>query len=243
MEIRSFQLDSEWNMIHYPERPIGFGILIIGDERNYVDEKTSFWIENEGKYSLIQKLKEEGYTVFYSNLYRKNWGSRKAVQLAKRLYEFIIRTEIINDKIHLLAEGMGALVALQLMGEMGENIRSAVLINPVLSLKDHLEQEKEHKFFYKKLIKELCASYGVEDNQVTKLVNEQETSFPSNIPTKIIHILGGNDSYRESKRLNQLSVKWKNDAVPVSITYVVPDKMMEMRREIIRFYRSNEKVL
>ncbi len=38
MENRNFQLDTEWNIIHYPERPTGFGILIIGDERHYVDE-------------------------------------------------------------------------------------------------------------------------------------------------------------------------------------------------------------
>ena len=69
----------------------------------------------KGKNLQIQSLLKEGYTVFYSNLYGKNWGSEKAVKLAKRLYEHIIRSEIMNDKIHIIAEGMGALVALKLL--------------------------------------------------------------------------------------------------------------------------------
>ena len=109
MEIRNFQLDTEWNVIHYPERPKGFGILIIGDERNFVDSNTSFWLQNEGKTKLLQSLLDAGYTVFYSNLYGKNWGSEKAVRLSKRLYQHMIRSEILNGKIHILAEGMGAL--------------------------------------------------------------------------------------------------------------------------------------
>ena len=49
MESRNFQLDAEWNIVHYPEQPLGFGILIIGDERHFVDQNTSFWLQNEGK--------------------------------------------------------------------------------------------------------------------------------------------------------------------------------------------------
>ncbi len=49
MESRNFQFDTEWNIIHYPEQPQGFGILIIGDERHFVDQKTSFWLQNERK--------------------------------------------------------------------------------------------------------------------------------------------------------------------------------------------------
>src|SRR5438046_1276657 len=38
MENRNFQMDTQWNIIHYTEKPTGFGILIIGDERHFVDE-------------------------------------------------------------------------------------------------------------------------------------------------------------------------------------------------------------
>ena len=51
MESRNFRLDTEWNIIHYPEKPQGFGILVIGDERHFVDQNSSFWLQNEGKKS------------------------------------------------------------------------------------------------------------------------------------------------------------------------------------------------
>ncbi|HJV15917.1 MAG TPA: hydrolase, partial [Bacillales bacterium] len=118
MENRNFQLGNEWNIIYYPEKPTGFGILIIGDERHFVDESKSFWQQNEGKLSIIKVLKESGYTIFSSNLYGKNWGSEKAIELAERLYQHVIRNEIINGKIHIIAEGMGALVAIKLMEKL-----------------------------------------------------------------------------------------------------------------------------
>lgn len=246
MEHRNFKLDTEWNMIHYPEKPTGFGILIIGDERHFVDEKTSFWTQNEGKLALISRLKKQGYTVFYSNLYGKNWGSDKAVHLAKRLYEFVIRTEIINNKIHLFAEGMGALVALKLLEEMKGNIRSVVLLNPVLSLKYHLEQEKEHKFFYKKLLKELSSSYNTESNQIVEIISNPEDDSPrlnSDVPLKIIHVLSGNRAYKQSNLLKNLSVKWKNEEAPVTITYLVPEKKERLDYYLVNFMKENERVL
>ena len=78
----------------------------------------------------------------------------------------MIRTEIMNDKIHIIAEGMGALVALKLLHNMNESIRSIVLINPILSLQHHLELEKDRKFFYKKLVKELANAYEKEGEQL-----------------------------------------------------------------------------
>lgn len=246
MENRNFQLDTEWNMIHYPEKPKGFGILVIGDERHFVNEKTSFWTQNEGKLALINSFKKSGYTVFYSNLYGKNWGCEKAVQLARRLYEYIIRTEIINQKIHVLAEGMGALVALKLIDEMGENIRSIVLLNPVLSLKYHLEQEKEHKFFYKKLVNELSDSYDTETTHITEIISRKEDEWPlghHEVPIKIIHVLAGNRAYTQSKLINTLSVKWENEKIPITVTYLVPEKKPHLDRYIIKYYRKHERNL
>ena len=60
MESRNFQLDTEWNIIHYPEKPQGFGILIIGDERHFVDGNTSFWMQNEGKQYAIKIFTKSG---------------------------------------------------------------------------------------------------------------------------------------------------------------------------------------
>jgi len=245
MENRNFKLDTEWSMIHYPEKPRGFGILIIGDERHFVDEKSSFWTQNEGKWTFIQKLREAGYTIFYSNLYGKNWGSDKAVQLAKRLYEYIIRTEIINENIHIIAEGMGALVALRLIDIMDEHVRSTVLLNPVLSLKEHLKQEKEHKFFYKKLMRELSQSYEKENNHMVELFisDDKEPEIQPKVPTKIIHVLAGNRAYKQSNILKQLSVKWEDENAPVTVCYMLPEKKQQISHQVTTFLKKHEKIL
>jgi predicted alpha/beta hydrolase family esterase len=246
MKHRNFKLDTEWSMLHYPDKPSGFGILIIGDERHFVDEKNSFWTQNEGKAALIKKLEEAGYTLFYSNLYGKNWGSSESVQMAKTLYGYVTRTEILNERIHIIAEGMGALAALKLMNELGDRVRSAVFINPILSVKNHLNQEKEHKFFYKKLLKELADSYKTESSKVLELVNTYDEHYlfeTLQSPIKIIHILSGGKAYKQSNMLKQLSVKWKDEDAPVSIFYIVPEKMQRMSTQMISFFKKYEKVL
>ncbi|WNS76852.1 hydrolase [Bacillus sp. DTU_2020_1000418_1_SI_GHA_SEK_038] len=245
MESRNFQLDTEWNMIHYPEKPSGFGILIIGDDRHYVNENGSYWTQNEGKSAILNMLKDEGYIIFYSNLYRKNWGSEKAVKLARRLYEHIIRTEIINPKINLIAEGMGALIALKLMDEMGPQlIRGCILINPIFSLSDHLELEKEHKFFYKNLLKELAEAYELDMKYVeNKIILKESFKNSLCIPTKIIHIMTDGRAYNQSKQVKTQAEKWKETGSPISICFLLPEKRMGMGTQIINFMKKNEGIL
>ncbi len=246
MESRNFQLDTEWNMIHYPEKPSGFGILVIGDERNFVSAENSFWTQNEGKSALLKQFKEEGYTIFYSNLYGKNWGNDKAVHLARRLYEHIIRTEIINEKIHVIAEGMGALIALRLMNEMGPSqIRTCVLINPIVSLPHHLELEKEHKFFYKKLLRELSDSYDAEMKLVEAKIKQVSTDIIENdpIPLKVIQILSDRRAYKQANLLKSLTVNWREKELPFSICYIMPEKRQGIGGQIVNFLKKNERFL
>ena len=245
MKSRSFQLDNEWNMIHYPDRPKGFGILIIGDERHFVDEKSSFWIQNEGKAAFITALQEAGYTIFYSNLYGRHWGSDAAVKLAKRLYEYVFRTEIINRKIHLIAEGMGALAAMKLFKEMEEDLRSVVLLNPVLSLKEQLLTEKEHVFFYKRMLKELSRSYGIEKGQVLEKIQAMEEAFQicPRIPVKIFHVLAGRRAYKLSEGLKKITSQWKEADAPVTVRYYVPEKKPQIPFDVIKFFSKHETVL
>jgi len=249
MENRNFLLDTEWSMIHYPDKPSGFGILIIGDERHFVHSEGSFWTQNEGKFNLIKKLNEEGYTIFYSNLYGKNWGSDKAVRMAKRLYEHMMRTEILNGKIHLIAEGMGALIALKLMHEMSNSdeaslIRTCVLINPILSLKDHLEQEREHYFFYKNLVKELAMAFEMDESLVPASIQDHQGNFEKyRVPVKIIHVLKDSRAYKQAKRLKALSVNSRKKELPISICYLLPEKSKETGSHIIKFLKRHELIL
>jgi hypothetical protein len=237
METRSFQIDTQWNIIYYPEQPTGFGILVIGDERHYVDEGKCFWTQNEGKQTIIEDLKESGYTIFSSNLYGRNWGSESAVDLAQRLYQHIIRSEIINNKIHILAEGMGALVALQLMEKMNEQIRSVVLLNPILSLKYHLEQEKEHKFFYKKLIRELISAYEKDQHDIESRIAsiEDAIKLDDGCPVKIIHVLSGGRLYNQSKQYQQVTGTPK-----LNPTFILPEKKLQIGKVCIKFFKNHE---
>ena len=136
----------------------------------------------KGKLAIINHFKKTGYTTFSSNLYGRNWGSEHAVELARRLYHQVIRSEILNNKIHIVAEGMGALVALKLMEKMKGQLRSVVLLNPILSLKSHIEQEREYKFFYKKLMRELVAAHHTDQATLEKEI--------LNIPLEVKFTIG-----------------------------------------------------
>lgn len=244
MENRNFQLDAEWNTIHYPEKPTGFGILIIGDERHFVDESKCFWLQNEGRLTIINHLKEAGYTVFSSNLYGRNWGSEKAASLALRLYQHVQRTEIMNGKVHVLAEGMGALVAMKLFENMQDNVRSVVLLNPILSLKYVLEQEKEHKFFYKRLVHELESAY----QQDIKAIENEIVEHPSNLtftkkfPVKMIHVMSGGRNYKHAA-LNQQLLREDIKSRIVETSYFLPEKKQQLGSVIVKFFKSHEKIL
>ncbi|MEH7097575.1 hydrolase [Neobacillus vireti] len=240
MENRNFQMDTQWNIIHYPEKPKGFGILIIGDERHFVDESKCFWTQNEGKLAIVNELKDAGYTIFSSNLYGRNWGSEDAVELAQRLYQHIIRSEILNNKIHVLAEGMGALAAIKLLEKMKGSIRSLVLLNPILSLKNHLELEKEHKFFYKKLMRELTAAHQIDqatlENEIFNM--DEVINLDYECPITIIQVLSGGKSYTQSKLYQKIINTSKINPI-----FILPEKKPQLGAMLIKFFNNHEKVL
>ncbi|MEH7375313.1 MULTISPECIES: hydrolase [Bacillaceae] len=240
MENRNFQMDTQWNIIHYPEKPTGFGILIIGDERHFVDESKCFWTQNEGRLAIVNQLKEKGYTIFSSNLYGRNWGSNNAVELAERLYQHVIRSEILNNKIHILAEGMGALVAISLMEKMKGRIRSIILLNPIISLKNYLEQEKEHKFFYKKLMRELVAAHQMDqqvlENHIFSMDDKINLQF--GCPVKIIHVLSGGKSYNQSKVYPQIISNSE-----INPTFILPEKKQQLGQMMLKFFNKHETIL
>ncbi|WP_042455262.1 lipase family protein [Neobacillus dielmonensis] len=240
MESRSFLIGNQWNIIYYPEKPTGFGVLVIGDERHFVDENKCFWTQNEGKLAIINELKEKGYTIFSSNLYGRSWGSDAAVELAERLYHHVIRSEILNNKIHILAEGMGALTAVRLMERLEGNIRSVIFLNPILSLKYHLEQEKEHKFFYKKLMRELVEAYQTEKYTLeSTILNAEDTvSLDGKIPIQIIHVLSGGRLYNQSKQYQKIL---KN--TDVSPYFILPEKKPHLGNICTKFFSSHEAIL
>ena len=240
MEQRTFLIDGQWSITYYPEQPSGFSVLIIGDRGHFVEQDTSFWLQHPGRLRILEFLKGQGYTLFSSNFYGANWGSMKSVELAMKLYHNFMKSEISNEKIHILAEGTGALVAFQLMQKFGPKIRSAVLINPCISLKLQLKKEKENKFFYKKVLQEVAEAYEMNAVETEPFIMKTE-SIPrlGKTSVKIIHVLGLQKDqslfYRQLQKLNKQT--------EIQLVYLLPEKLYKMPFIIHSFFKAHEQCL
>ncbi|MCA1062039.1 hydrolase [Rossellomorea sp. AcN35-11] len=244
---RLFQLEQEWCMIHYPERPSGFAVMVIGDSHHYVDERSSFWVQHEARFKWIQDLTAKGYIVYYCNLYGANWGSRQAVELAKRLYQHIKRSEIINGKIHILAEGMGALVLKDLYPKMEQEIRSAVMLSPCVSLFDHLEQEREQKFFYKKVIKELTHTFKLNQEDCEALILNQAKNYEVfkniSIPLYIVQTTTVNRYKNQFTLIKDIYTERLEKGKPTDLFFVLPEKRASLGGKFASYFSLHEKEL
>ncbi|RBW71060.1 alpha/beta hydrolase [Bacillus taeanensis] len=240
---RFFQIDSQWNVIHIPERPNGFAIFLFGDTTHYVDDKSSLWTQSNTRSRFLYSLLTQGYTVFYSHLHGRHWGSSAAVSLAKSVYQVVMRKEILNPNIHILAEGMGALVALSLM-EKESYIRSAAMINPCLDLKKHFNNERDNKLFYKRFKKELAKAYHINIVEVETLIekwNELE-SCKTKVPTKIWHSPNG-VSYSVEDHSRKYEERRKKQKSDISIVLPLNERSFSFNEALCRFYQQNEKMI
>ncbi|WP_163101591.1 hydrolase [Peribacillus alkalitolerans] len=239
---RTFLMDSQWNIVYYPEKPNGFSVFLIGDREHYVEEKNSFWDQHPSRIKLIESMKNQGYTAFSSHLYGKHWGSERAFQLSKQLYYMIMKSEILNDKIHIYTEGMGAILALRIMKEWPEKVRSAVFINPCLSLETKLVNEKEKKFFYKRFLRELENAHGAQDSERSRILDENSTfEYKTSIPIKVIHILGhqGDDQSHLYKNIKPD----KESGAVVELQYLFAEQRFKLARQAVSFFQQFEQEL
>lgn len=234
---RFFQLDDQWCAIHLPERPNGFAVLLLGDVNHYVTEDVSFWMEHQGRKQLLEELRAYGYMIFYSHLYGRHWGSPKSVRLAKQLIYYVLKSEILNDRIYILAEGMGALVALRLLEVMSTQIRAIAMLNPCLDLRAQLEYEKENKFFYKRMIKEITGAYEIDETKVKDAL--PPLSFVSRqVPIKIWQ-LSGLTHYPSALHCRKYEELAKEKDIPLAIIYHLSEKRYSFANAIHQFYEQN----
>jgi hypothetical protein len=116
-----------------------------------------------------------------------------------------------------------------------------VLINPILSLKFHLELEKEHKFFYKKLLRELSSAYQT-DQKILESENfssmEESIVLDGDIPVKIIHVLSGGKSHKQTKQYQKIISEQE-----ISPHYILPEKKQQLGSIFIKFFNQHETVL
>ncbi|TYS15840.1 hydrolase [Rossellomorea vietnamensis] len=246
MSQRIFTIDNEHCIVHYPFRPNGFAVMIMGDVNHYVDEKSSFWMQQETRNSIISQLTEKGYIVFYSNLYGANWGSDKAVSLTQRLYHYVKRREIINEKVHILAEGMGGLIIEKLLSSMGHQIRSVVMLTPCISLYEHFSQEKEQKFFYKKLMKEITMAYNLEEQQCEDMVNAGIHAGKDLKKTdKPLYTIQSINAYRYKNQfplINDIYIERNINRLPGEIYIILPEKKHKASYKIVSYFSLHEQL-
>ncbi|MGF2615342.1 hydrolase [Rossellomorea vietnamensis] len=246
MSHRIFTIDNEHCIVHYPDRPNGFAVLLIGDINHYVDEKSSFWLQQETRKSIISELTGKGYIVFYSNLYGANWGSDQAVSLTQRVYHYIKRREIINEEIHVLVEGMGGLFVEKLLHSMEHQIRSVVMLTPCISLYEHFSQEKEQKFFYKKLMKELAAAYNLEERQCEDLVNNRlkagEHLRKSEKPLYTIQSINASRYKNQFPLINDIYKERSITHLPGEIYIILPEKKHKVSYKIVSYFSAHEQL-
>ncbi|KXZ13580.1 hypothetical protein AXI59_05235 [Bacillus nakamurai] len=239
---RFFQLWSEPNVIHLPYRPNGFGVFILGDRTHFVSGDSSFWLEHYGRNQLLNMLREKGYTIFNSNLYGRHWGAEKAVAYAKQLIHYVLKQEILNPKIHLLADGMGALCADQLLRFSPEHIRSAAMLNPCLDLQAHFESEKENKFFYKQFLKEASSSFGISEKEASSRRYQTISGFSTRVPVHIWQRMTG-APYPYPLHANAYKEAQEKAGSKAEITYHLFEPPARMYDAICQFFRRHEKEL
>ncbi len=131
-----FYLEKEPCVIYLPEKPNGFSVMLLGDYNYFIENGTSLWTQHAGRIFFYMALLSKGYTVFSSNLYGRHWGNDQSVRLAKRLYDVVLRKDVECENI--MADGMGALVALEMMNKYPECIRSVIMLNPCLDLPEYV---------------------------------------------------------------------------------------------------------
>lgn len=242
---RFFQVGEEWNVIFLPSKPNGFAVFVIGDVNHFVKKNTSSWHQRPDQAMYIERLKDAGYTVISSNLLGRNWGSEEACFFFKRLYDEVMKKEILNKKAHVIAEGMGALVAAKVIPSMEGSFRSTVMINPCLSLKDYFEQEKSSKFFYKRITKELKQAYNFQDEELETSVATMniENLKGMSIPTKIFHCMNATPySLQSHVRPYEQMCNEDHRFVEVSI-FLRTKAFQDLALPTIDFFNKNEKFL
>ncbi|WLD94900.1 alpha/beta hydrolase [Alkalihalobacillus sp. AL-G] len=241
---RMFEINNEKGIIHLPEQPNGFAVLIIGDVNHYVTESTSLWIQHPERFMFIDDLTHLGYTVFYSNLYGRNWGNSRSLELLHRVYHSIIKRELVNPSIHLFAEGMGALTALRWMERYKEITRSVAFLNPCFSLKVHSEAVKEQKLFYKQFHREISRAYALNEEEVNRLLSTDQgfKQYQSTIPAKIWHYTQGTPySFQSHSRAYE---HYREQlGAPISLTLQLPGRKADLASKVNSFYHLYEREL
>lgn len=240
MNYRIFTLNNELCIIHYPYKPNGFGVLINGGKEQYVEQNKSNWLDNYNRRNILEALMAEGYTVFYSNFGKEHMGNERSIEQVKDLYEYVKRTEILNEKIHIIAEGTGALIASNLLENKAGMIRSIVFINPIFSLNWLLDLLKNQPFMYKRALKVIADAYSIHEDQCEKLIKKKDGKvILHKLPYIIIHIL--EHGIQDNEWIQLYKRHFKNDIGNIQV--LLPEKRSRILYYAKQLFKEAEIVL
>lgn len=245
MQTRSFKIDQQWQMIHEPDRPNGFGLLIIGDVNNYVNEYQSLWTQNEQRLNLLSNLVEQGYTVFYSNLMGRQWGSPDAVNFISKIFKWVSKDCTLNPNYHILAEGTGAITALMLTQQHPSSVRSLAFINPCLDLEQQLNHAKKSRLLYDSLETEIADAYYVEHYEgLHKLIREERNlqDYDQYHPIAIWHDIR-HFHYPIDIHSRNFEKICKEKNIPLELKISMDDQPFAREEGLKHFFNKHESVL
>ena len=245
VHIRYFKVGDEWSVVYLPERPNGFAIMLLGDANHYISENESFWLTHPERRAFLEQLLDNGYTIFSSHLYGAHWGSERAFEVVRSLYYLVCKQEIINRRIHVIAEGIGGLLAIKMMARMHQHLRSITLINPCLHLYRHYKQEKKQKFFLKRFIRELSQAYEIELEDIEKklFVKNNEWKYHHHIPVQIFHDMS-QQRFNFKDHSRRYEIYRKKVESPIALSLQLPGKPFDyFIRKVMRFMKNHERFL
>ncbi|KGP90732.1 hydrolase [Pontibacillus chungwhensis BH030062] len=235
---RSFQLDRENCLLHIPDQPNGYLILYLGDAGHYVEEDRSFWGEHRGRATLLQALLDKGYTLYTSRIYGNHWGSEPAVNLLNRVYQYVIRQEILNPYIHVIAEGMGALAALRWHEQYEVPIRSFVLLTPCVDMKGLYAQERTNQLYFKRLTREISNAYKCKEDDLDQVITGRLPKAES--PILLFHDMA-NPHYTVHEHSRRLEEKQQAHQHHIELKLVIQPIFPRINSKVIQFMNSYEK--
>lgn len=182
------ELNGQMNYIGVPEKPNGYGILILGGENTYVKNGEKDFDKNEHITKLVNDLIDKGYIIGYSNSHNKSWGSPLAKQDILYLQTYMSEQFHLNPSFHVIGISMGGILALDLLTDDAFDMKTMVLYKPIMDLKRH----REYILNIKKIDEigeELSTAYHLNIHSIDNLLessNILKKKFKF-IPIKVMH--------------------------------------------------------
>ncbi|MDQ0207929.1 alpha/beta fold hydrolase [Alkalicoccobacillus murimartini] len=167
-DARYFKWKGRWSVKFLPEKPNGFAVYLLSGQDRTVEDSSSIWETHPEKKIVLEHLLNNGYTVFTSDLHPHHWGNEAACAHSEQLIHFLLKSEIINKRIHVFAEGWGAVLAIKLLARKHVNIRSMLFFNPCIYLESYYDLEKQNRLYYKKIKNELSTAYGTKPERINR---------------------------------------------------------------------------